>query len=145
MREADRAKQRFDVEPVRNDDERLERVGHAKRPDILRGRKDGETVSLKAPELVVIDQIFELLCDQRSRLLADASVLKLPDQGERRGGEHALDHKRQGETPKIVGQGSAPCAAPASRLRPGTAQIIEAREIKHIRFDAVRADKRALQ
>jgi hypothetical protein len=79
LREADRAKQRFDVEPVRNDDERLERVGHAKRPDILRGRKDGETVSLKAPELVVIDQIFELLCDQRSRLLADASVLKLPD------------------------------------------------------------------
>lgn len=67
------------------------------------------------------------------------------DQGERRGGEHALDHKRQGETLKIVGQGSAPCAAPASRLRPGTAQIIEAREIKHIRFDAVRADKRALQ
>ena len=57
------------MKPVGDDYEGLERIGHAKRPHILGRRKDGEAMSLKAPELVVIDQIIELLGDGRSPLL----------------------------------------------------------------------------
>ena len=57
------------MKAVGDDDERLECIGHAKRPHVLGGRKDGETVSLKAPELVVVDEIIELVGDGRSPLL----------------------------------------------------------------------------
>ena len=65
------------MKPVGDNDEGLERIGHAKRPHVLGGRKDGETMSLKPPELVVIDEIIKLFGDGRSPLLVGSCSFEL--------------------------------------------------------------------
>jgi hypothetical protein len=44
---------------------------------VLGGRKDDEAMGLKAPELVIIDQIIKLLGNGRAPLLVGCCTLKL--------------------------------------------------------------------
>src|SRR5215469_15125328 len=77
LREPDAPQQRLHMKSVGNDHERLKRIGQAKRRQILRGNKDRQAMGLKAPELVVIDKIVELLGDSGAAPLVDSGRLQL--------------------------------------------------------------------
>jgi hypothetical protein len=57
--------------------ERLQRIGQAKRPQVLRSNKARQAMGLESPELVVIDEIVELLGDGGAAPLVDSGRLQL--------------------------------------------------------------------
>ena len=80
LREADAPQQRLRMKSVGDDHERLKRIGHAKRPQVLRGNKDCQAMGLEAPKLVVIDEIVQLLGDGGAALLVSKPRAACPAQ-----------------------------------------------------------------
>src|SRR3546814_19066729 len=99
------------MEPGGDDYERLKRIGHAKRPQVLGRGKDREAMRLKAPELVVVDQVIELLGDVRRPPLVHSGLLKLLDGMPRQVLE--LDAVRL----RLLGEGRRAKVARHARLR----------------------------